>query len=112
MYVRIARFEGAEAGALDRQLEGIRSQMEEGRARMASGDAPDDIPEGMRAVKRVLIAADREGGRMASLTFAETEDDMRQVDEWLNSMSPDPGAGRRAAVEIDEVAIDQEAGAQ
>jgi hypothetical protein len=112
MHVRIARFEGAEAGAIDKQLGGIRAQMEEGRARMASGDAPDDIPEGMRLVKRVLIAADRDGGRMASLTFADTEDDMRKVDEWLNSMSPDPGAGGRASVEIYEVAIDQEAGGQ
>jgi hypothetical protein len=84
--------------------------MDEGRARIESGDAPDEIPEGMRAVKRVLIAADREGGRMASLTFADTEDDIRKVDEWLNSMSPDPGAGSRASVEIYEVAIDREPG--
>lgn len=110
MYVRIARFEGAEAQALDQQLEGIRTQMDEGRARMASGDGPDDIPEGMRAVKRVMVAADRKGGRMASLTFADTEDDMRKVDEWLNALSPDPGAGRRASVEIYEVAIDEESG--
>jgi hypothetical protein len=108
MYVRIARFEGAKADALDQQLEGIRSQMAEGRARMGSGDA--DVPEGMRTVRRVMIAADRDGGRMASLTFADTEDDMRKVDDWLNRMSPDPGAGRRASVEIYEVAIDQEAG--
>lgn len=35
MHVRIARFEGAEAEALDKQLEGIRSQMAKGRERMA-----------------------------------------------------------------------------
>ena len=84
--------------------------MEEGRARMAGGDGADDVPEGMRLVKRVLVAADRDGGRMASLTFADTEDDMRKVDEWLNAMSPDSGAGRRASVEIYEVAIDEESG--
>ena len=110
MYVRIARFEGAEAGALDKQLEGIRSQMAEGRERMASGTAEGEGAEGMRAVKRVVIAADRDGGRMASLTFADTKDDMRKVDDWLNAMSPDPGAGRRASVEIYEVAIDEQAG--
>ena len=110
MYVRIARFEGAEAGALDKQLDGIRSQMAEGRERMAAGNVPDDAPEGIRVVKRVMIAADRDGGRMASLTFADTEDDIRKVDEWLNSMSPDSGAGQRASVEIYEVAIDEQTG--
>lgn len=35
MHVRIARFEGAEAEALDKQLEGIRAQMAEGRGRRA-----------------------------------------------------------------------------
>jgi hypothetical protein len=110
MHVRIARFEGAEAEALDKQLEGIRSQMEEGRERMAGGGGDGDAPEGMRAVKRVMIAVDREGGRMASLTFADTEGDMRKVDAWLNSMSPDPGAGQRASVEIYEIGIDQQAG--
>ncbi len=111
MYVRIARFEGAEAGALDKQLEGIRSQMAEGRERMERGDVDPDAPEGMRLVKRVTIAVDREGGRMASLTFADTEEDMRKVDDWLNGMSPDSGAGGRASVEIYEVGIDQEVGA-
>lgn len=64
----------------------------------------------MRAFKRVTIAVDREGGRMASLTFADTEEDMRKVDAWLNSMSPDSGAGSRASVEIYEIGIDQEVG--
>ena len=107
MYVRIARFEGAEAGALDRQTEGIRRQMAEGRERMG-GDG--EAPEGMRAVKRVLWVVDRDGGRAASLTFADTEEDMRKVDAWLNSMSPDTGAGGRASVEIYEVAIDEQTG--
>jgi hypothetical protein len=111
MYVRIARFEGAEAGALDQQLEGIRTQMAEGRERMERGDADPDAPEGMRLVKRVTIAVDREGGRMASLTFADTEEDMKKVDAWLNGMSPDPGAGGRASVEIYEIGIDEEVGA-
>jgi hypothetical protein len=83
--------------------------MAEGRERMASGDTSGE-PEGMRLVKRVTIAVDRSGGRTASLTFADTEEDMRKVDAWLNTMSPGPGAGQRTSVEIYEIAIDEQAG--
>jgi hypothetical protein len=108
MYMRVALFEGAEAEVLDKQIEGIRAQMAEGREQMASGDVPADAAEVMRAMKRVLIGVDRDGGRMASLTFADTDDDMRKVDAWLNTMSPDPGGGQRTSVEIYEVAIDEQ----
>ena len=110
MYVRIARFEGGDADAIDKQVEGIRTQMAEGREQMASGDLPEDIAEVMGAMTRTLIAVDRDGGRMASLVFADTEDGMQKVDAWLNTMSPDPGGGSRASVEIYEVAIDEQAG--
>jgi hypothetical protein len=110
MYVRIARFEGGDAASIDKQIGGIRGQMAEGRERMASGDVPGEITEAMGALKRVVIAADREGGRMASLTFAETDEGMRKVDAWLNTMSPDPSGGQRASVEIYEIAIDEETG--
>ena len=110
MYVRIARFEGGEAEAIDRMLDGIRSQMAEGRQRMESGDVPADMPEGARLVKRVTIAVDRDAGRVASLTFADTESDIQKVDAWLNEMSPDPGGGQRASVEIYEVGIDDQMG--
>jgi hypothetical protein len=110
MYVRVARFEGAEAAALDKQIEGIRRDMAEGRERMASGEAQGEAAEAMAVVKRVLVAVDREAGRTASLTFADTEEDMRKVDAWLNTMSPDPGAGQRTSVEIYEVAIDEQVG--
>jgi hypothetical protein len=111
MYVRIAQFEGAETGALDKQTEGIRTQMAEGRQRMEGGQMEGEEAEGMRAVRRVLWAVDRDGGRAASLTFADTEEDMRKVDAWLNSMSPDTGGGRRASVGIYEVAIEEDVGA-
>jgi hypothetical protein len=110
MHVRIARFEGGEATSIDKQIEAIRGQMAEGRERMASGDVPDDMAEVMAALRRAVIAADRAGGRMVSLTFADTEEGMQKVDAWLNSMSPDPGGGQRASVEIYEIAIDEEVG--
>jgi hypothetical protein len=110
MYVRIARFEGGDAEALDKQIEGIRRQIAEGRGRMASGDVQGDEAEGMRAIRRTIVSIDREGGRMAALAFADSEEDIRKVDAWLNSMSPDTGGGRRTSVDIYEVAIDEQTG--
>lgn len=109
MYVRIARFEGAEAEAMDKQIEEIRGQIEEGRREMESGEATGLEAEGMRAIKRGLMVVDREGGKGAAVQFAETEEDIRKVDAWMNSMSPGAGAGHRVSVDIYEVAIDQEA---
>ena len=109
MYIRIARFEGAEAEAVDRQIEGIRQQIAEGRERMARGEVGGAEAEGMRAIKRTIVAVDRDGGRLANAVFAETEEDIRKVDAWLNSMSPGAGGGRRTSVEIYEVAIDEQA---
>jgi hypothetical protein len=110
MYVRIARFEGAEAEALDQQLEGIRQQIAEGRERMAGGDVQGEEAEAMRAVRRTIVAVDREGGRTAAIIFADTEEDMRKVDAWMNSMSPDSGGGQRTSVDVYEVAIDEQPG--
>ena len=110
MYVRIARFEGAEAGVLDKQIEGIRRQIAEGRERLASGSVEGEEAEGMRAIKRTVVAVDREGGRQAALMFADTEEDIRKIDTWMNSMSPDAGGGQRTSVEIYEVAIDEQPG--
>lgn len=110
MYLRIARFEGADAAGVDRQIEGIRGQIAEGRERMASGDVKGLEADGMRAIRRTVVAVDREGGRISALTFADSEEDIMKVHAWLNSMSPGPGGGQRTSVEIYEVAIDEQAG--
>lgn len=109
MYVRIARFEGADPEAMEKQIEEIRGQIEEGRRQMESGEASGLEAEGMRAIKRGLMVVDRDGGKGAAVQFAETEEDIRKVDAWMNSMSPAAGAGHRVSVDIYEVAIDQEA---
>ena len=106
MYVRIARFEGAQE--IDRQLDEIRKQMGEGRERLASGSAQGEEAEGMRAIKRTIVAVDREGGRTAALMFADSEEDIRKIDAWMNSMSPGGGGGQRTSVDIYEVAIDEQ----
>lgn len=106
MYVRIARFEGGKE--LDKQLDEIRKQTAESRERMASGDLQGDEAEGMRAIKRSVVAVDRESGRMAALMFADSEEDIRKIDAWMNSMSPGGGGGQRTSADIYEVAIDEQ----
>lgn len=96
MYVRIARFEGSETN-WDARIAEIRE-------RMASGMDADDRPP----IKRQLMLVDRENGRGAGLSFCETEDDLRKVDEFMNSMSPPSGSGTRSSVELYEVAIDSD----
>jgi hypothetical protein len=93
MYARVARWEEADRGGIEEAVAGIRER---------AGDGP---PEGVPA-KGMLMLTDPEGGRVTAITFFETEDDYRQGDETLNSMSPPGGGfGRRVGVEKYEVAI-------
>jgi hypothetical protein len=110
MYVRIARFEGVQSDTMDSQIEEIRGRIREGRELMQSGEAKGPEADGMRAVKRAMMLVDRQGGRGASVTFADTEEDIMKVHAWMNSMSPAAGGGQRATVEIYEVAIDEQPG--
>jgi hypothetical protein len=96
MYVRIARFEGAE-GDRSTDVEDIRERMRQGKAQ---ADGPP--------ITRALMLVDRDGGRSASVTFCDTEEDMRKVDEFMNSMSPGVAGGTRTSVEVFEVAVDSD----
>lgn len=97
MYARVARWEGAEAEALKESAARIRA------------DAESGPPEGLPA-KRLLLLQDLEGGRAMAIVLFETEEDYRQGDETLNSMSPPgDGMGTRVGVDKYEVAVELEA---
>jgi hypothetical protein len=97
MYARVARWEGSSAEAMEAAAAGIRENAESGP------------PEGLPA-KGLLLLQDKEGGRSIAITMFESEDDYRQGDETLNSMSPPgDGMGQRVGVEKYEVAIEMEA---
>lgn len=97
MYARVARWEGASAEMLRQSAAGIRE------------DAAAGPPEGVPA-KGFLLLQDLEGGRAMAIALFETEEDYRQGDETLNSMSPPgEGMGQRVAVEKWEVAAQLEA---
>jgi hypothetical protein len=94
MYARVARWEGASAEALEQVAAGIRE------------DAGSGPPEGVPA-KKFLLLQDQGSGRSMAITLFETEDDYRQGDETLDSMSPPgEGMGSRIAVDKYEVAVE------
>jgi hypothetical protein len=97
MLARVARWEGAEAQALEDTAARIRSD--------AEGGPPEGVPG-----KAFLLLQDPAGGKAIAIGFFETEDDYRKGDEALNSMSPPgEGMGQRVAVEKYEVAVQVEA---
>ena len=95
MYARVAKFEGASGDAIRQNVEGINER---------AGSGP---PEGVPAVG-LLLLSDPDNGRVLAISLFETEDDRRQGDETLNSMSPPvgEGMGSRAAVEFYDVSTD------
>lgn len=99
MYARVARWEGADAKALEESAAGI-------RARAAEEAGP---PPGVPA-KEFLLLQDTAAGTAIGITLFETEEDYRQGDETLNSMSPPgEGMGERRSVEKFELAVHVEA---
>jgi hypothetical protein len=100
MWVRIARFEGAEDN-WDERIEEVGRRMR--------GDDPDSpMTQDRGLVKRAMMLVDRENGRGAGLLFCETEDELRRLDEAMGQMNPPPGGGKRSSVEMYEVAVDVE----
>jgi hypothetical protein len=97
MYARVVRWEGGQADALRESAARIRE------------DAGSGPPEGVPA-KALLLLQDLEGGKAIAISLFETEEDYREGDETLNSMSPPgEGMGQRVAVEKYEVAVQMEA---
>jgi hypothetical protein len=93
MYARVARFEGGDAEAIRRTAQEIASQASSGP------------PEGVPAIG-FLMLIDPDGGRSMGISLFESEADMRAGDAVLEQMSPPGDMGRRASVEMYEVAAD------
>jgi hypothetical protein len=97
MFARVARWEGADPETLKKTAAEIRDQ------------ADDGPPEGLPA-KQFLLLHDTAAGKAVAVTLFETEDDYRQGDETLNSMSPPGGGmGERVSVEKFELVAHLEA---
>jgi hypothetical protein len=99
MYARVVRWEGADPKSLEESAAEIRSQAE------AAGGPPPGVP-----AKEFLLLHDAAAGKAIAITLFESEDDYRQGDETLNSMSPPgEGMGTRVSVEKYELAARVEA---
>jgi hypothetical protein len=97
VFARVARWEGAEAETLEQSAAEIREQSDAG--------PPPGVP-----AKQFLLLHDAAAGKAVAIMLFETEEDYRQGDETLNSMSPPGGGmGRRVSVEKFEVAVQLEA---
>jgi hypothetical protein len=96
MYARVATFEGGDGAKAAAEIK-------------ARNDAEGGPPPGLPAKK--LMIFNGEGGKSLAITFFATEEDYRQGDETLNSMSPPSGdndMGQRAGVEKFEVVLELE----
>lgn len=99
MYARVARWEGADAKSLEESAARIRAQAE------SEGGPPPGVP-----AKEFLLLHDTAAGKAIAISMFESEDDYREGDETLNSMSP-PGGGMGDRVSVDkfELAVHVEA---
>ncbi|HEV7400516.1 MAG TPA: hypothetical protein VGN84_09640 [Solirubrobacterales bacterium] len=95
MYARVARWENADAEAMRKTAAEIRSRAD------GEGGPPPGVP-----AKEFLLLHDTAAGKVIAVTLFESEEDYRQGDETLNSMSPPgEGMGERVSVEKYELAV-------
>ena len=97
MYARVATFTGGD---------GAKAAAEIRERDQAEGGPPPGLP-----AKKLLILNNAQGKKTLAIAFFESEDDYRQGDETLNSMSPPSGEndmGERAGVEKFEVVLELE----
>ena len=98
MYARVATFTGGDGAKAAAEIR-ARDEVESG--------PPPGVP-----AKKLLLLSDAEGKKTLAIAFFESEEDYRQGDETLNSMSPPSGEntmGERAGVEKFEVVLELEA---
>lgn len=115
MYARLTRFEGADPAVLERELEGMRKQMETGMSDESVAEMAEQtkgrfdasqVKAGLESIKRVLVLADRDKGSSAMVVFCDTPEEIRLVDDMFSQMSPGDSGGKRQSADIYEVAID------
>lgn len=97
MYARVAMFKGGD---------GAKAAAEISARNEAEGGPPPVLP-----AKKLMILNSAEDKKAIAIAFFENEDDYRQGDETLNSMSPPSGEndmGERVAVEKFEVVLELE----
>ena len=106
MYARIARFEGGDPAALDKETEEIGRDIEAAKRGEPGSQHSEEL---VKTVSRILALVDRKSGNSAVIAFCETEEDLRKADRIFDSMTPSADTGRRVSVDLYEVALDETA---
>ena len=103
MYARISRFEGGSADVVRAEFDKVRRDVESLKSGKASGEAGrlGDL------VDRLVMLADDGSGHSAVIAFCETQDQVREVDRIMESMSPASDQGHRVSVDLYEVVVDE-----
>ena len=110
MFIRLARFEGADVETRHERAATLKGEIEAimGGA-VPEGGPPPEAAEVLRSsVKRVLVLADPDSGMEANAVFCETDEDLRRVDQILSAANPAEGDGHRVDLGHYEVLADVE----
>jgi len=108
MYVRIARFEGGTTAQIEEEGARIRRDLEAARR----GESGPEVPSELALLaSRLEMLVDRDRGAVAVLVYAETADQVREIDRIMDTMSPSTdGWGKRVSAELYEVYFDEAPG--
>lgn len=105
MFVRIARFEGGTTAQIEEEGARIRRDIQGARRGEAGPEVPAELA---RLASRIEMLVDRDRGAVAVLVYAETADQVREIDRIMDGMSPSSeGWGRRVSAESYEVFLDE-----
>lgn len=104
MYVRTARFEGGDLEAIDAEIALLHKSI----AGWARHGAEKEIPSRLAELAhRIEVMVDRQRGSITMSVHCDSEEDAREADAILRSMSPtNEGWGKRVSADVYEVALD------
>ena len=94
MLARVSTFEGGTA-------EAIRAAA--GQLRTGTAQGP---PPGIRGSGGVTMLVDIDRGRVMMIALFQSEEDLRASESTLEEMTPVEGMGKRASVDVYEVAVE------
>lgn len=97
MYARVATFERSDSSRIDEVIETVKESM--------AGDTPPHP-----AMKGGIMLVDREGGKTLGITFFDSREAIQDAEPMFERMGdeiPEELRGRRAAVDVYEVAAER-----
>jgi hypothetical protein len=104
MYVRSARFEGGDIGAIDAEIALVHDSIAGSAGRGETSEIPPRLAE---LARRIEVLVDRERGSVTMSVHFDSQEDAREADAIMRAMSPTKeGWGKRVSAEIYEVALD------